>query len=139
MLDWSTPSPASFSNSKDHPIISFLECSILAFFQEFFRGGGQNLLLRELFCYANFSIVFGPNFGGELPQCPPPSLRKPVFPRIFESLELSTSLQVRHYFKVHLILVIRCIRPWGLCVSYWLSFCSFASQLCRTIMSTMVK
>ena len=42
----------------------------LAFFQEFFQGGAK------FFCYANFSIVFGPNFrgnkslqeGGKLPQ-----------------------------------------------------------------------
>ena len=39
----------------------FLRFTNLAFFQEFFLGC---LLLCQFSCYANFSIVFGPNFGG---------------------------------------------------------------------------
>ena len=51
----------------------------LAFFQEFFQGGGGKIYCyANFFCYANLSIVFGPNFGGgklsergKLPQGPP--------------------------------------------------------------------
>ena len=56
----------------------------LAFFQEFFSGGGGG----KIYCHAisiviaNFSIVFGPNWKGrkisegKLLDCPPPPLQK---------------------------------------------------------------
>ena len=55
----------------------YTDDSILAFFWEFFQGG-EIYCYANLFCYANFSIVFGPNFrgtkstGGKLPQGAPP-------------------------------------------------------------------
>ena len=36
---------------------------MLAFFQKFFSGGKIHCY-ANFFCYANFSIVFEPNFGG---------------------------------------------------------------------------
>ena len=41
----------------------FLRFTNLAFFQEFFRVG-KIYCYANFFHYANFSIVFGPNFGG---------------------------------------------------------------------------
>ena len=38
---------------------------ILAFSQEFFWEGGKTYCYANFYCYANISIVFRPNFGGE--------------------------------------------------------------------------
>ena len=35
---------------------------LLAFFQEFFSGGGKIYCYANFICYANFSIIFGSNF-----------------------------------------------------------------------------
>ena len=41
-----------------------MNINYLAFFQEFFSGGRQNLLFCKYFCYTDFSIVLGPNSRG---------------------------------------------------------------------------
>ena len=46
--------------------------------RNFFQGGGGANCYANFFCYANFSVVFGPNFGegelleGEAPPSPLP-------------------------------------------------------------------
>ena len=88
---------ASIFGPQIHPFMIYRrarkQSRILAFFQEFFSEGAKTYCYASFFCDANFSIVFGPNFGGakvseggKLPRGgrpPNPCGRKPEYASTF--------------------------------------------------------
>ena len=81
--------------------IHFLRFTNLAFFQDFLRVG-KIYCYANFFHYANFSIVFGPNFGGgKLPQGGPSGTKPANSVTAVMWLILQTHLSTLVHINLH--------------------------------------